>query len=108
MVSIALKKKYPSHEYIAFTRSARKVPAIRNLGFKALLATGNPEQDNQIIANAVSIADVVINTADADDLELANLIIGALKESKKKLPVYIHTRLKPWPVRLGVSRLPYH
>jgi hypothetical protein len=91
---VALRKKYPSHVYIAFTRSPRKVAAIHRIGFEALVGTGNPENDHQIITNAASVADIIINAADADDLALANAIIRGLEKSKKKLPVLIHTRLK--------------
>ncbi|KAF9515085.1 hypothetical protein BS47DRAFT_1294327 [Hydnum rufescens UP504] len=90
-VSVALKKKYPSHEYIAFTRSQRKVAAIHSVGFKALVGTGNPENDREIITSAASVADIIINAADADDLALANAVIRGIEKSKKKLPILIHT-----------------
>lgn len=36
-------------------------------------------------------ADVIIDAADADDLELAQAIIKGLKEHQRKWPIWIHT-----------------
>ncbi|KAF9512445.1 hypothetical protein BS47DRAFT_1345371 [Hydnum rufescens UP504] len=90
-VGLALKAKYPSAEFVAFVRSTKLVPEIESLGFKTLVGSGVGEHDRSIIANAALTADIVVNTADADDLELTNAILGAVQNSTKHLPILIHT-----------------
>jgi len=90
-VALALKSKYPSAEIVAFVRSTKLVAEIEKLGFKSLIGSGVEEQDRAIIAKAALTADIVVNAADADNLELTNAILEAVQNSTKKLPILIHT-----------------
>lgn len=67
---------------------------MEKLGFEAIVGTKKADEDHKLIAKYASIAHVVINTADADDLELTNTILDALTSEDReiKLPIYIHTR----------------
>jgi len=90
-VAVALKKKHPTSTYKAFIRSQKSAEAVGAAGFEIIQGTGNPEWDRSLIAKQVADADVIVNAADADDLELTNTILEALKNSTKKLPILIHT-----------------
>jgi hypothetical protein len=102
-VALALKAKYPSAEFIAFVRSTKLVSEIESLGFKTLVGSGVGEHDRSIITKAALTADIVINTADADDLELTNAILGAVQNSTTRSPILIHTRFVPLNVILLYS-----
>jgi len=89
--SIALKKRHPTNVYKAFIRSEKHAEAVKATGFEIIQGTGNAESDRSLIWKQVVDADIVVNAADADDLELTNTILDALKNSTKKLPILIHT-----------------
>ena len=91
-LALTLKSKYPSAELVAFVRSTKLVAEIERLGFKTLIGSGVEEQDRAIIAKAALTADIVVNAASADDVELTNAILEAVQNSTKKLPILIHTR----------------
>ncbi|KAF8325838.1 NAD(P)-binding protein [Cantharellus anzutake] len=90
-IGVSLKKKHPTSIYKAFVRSAEAAEAVKAAGFEVVQGTGNAEWDRNVVAKEAADADVVINTADADDLELVNSILEALKNSVKELPILIHT-----------------
>lgn len=76
---------------MAYTRSSSKSAALESHGFKVLIPESG-EDPLEVIKKAVSFADVVIDCADADDLKVAKAVIAGLEESKKKAPIWIHTR----------------
>ncbi|KAF8308400.1 NAD(P)-binding protein [Clavulina sp. PMI_390] len=92
-VAVHYKKKYPSASFVAYTRSAKNVPALEKAGFKPLLSSGDPAKDDDLIIAAVKAADVVLNIADSDDLHLTKTILAAFETHDRKngLPILIHT-----------------
>jgi len=90
-VAVALKKKHPTCCYKAFIRSEKSAEAVRAAGFEVIQGSGNTEWDRSLIAKQAADADVIVNAAGADDFELTNTILEALKNSTKKLPILIHT-----------------
>jgi hypothetical protein len=91
-VAHGVKKAYPAARCSAWVRSQSKVDIILKYGFQPIVATGDAAHDMELVKAASANADVVINTADADDLALTSAILDGLKSSKKTLPILIHTR----------------
>ena len=91
-IAAKLNKVYPDARYTAYARSADKANIVRKYGYEPLISTGNRAQDFVAIKEASKNVDVVINAADADDLELTKAILAGLRESLKRLPILLHTR----------------
>lgn len=72
----ALKKEYPDFEYKVLVRSESDSEVLRAAGFIPVQGT---LQDLGKIAELSADADVVVNAADADDVELVNAILRGLK-----------------------------
>ncbi|KAK7453288.1 hypothetical protein VKT23_011963 [Stygiomarasmius scandens] len=72
-------------------RSSEKGKKLEGLGFKSVIGS---HTDESIMVKAVSEVDVVIATADCDDLVAAQLTLKGMKkrfEETGKQPIFIHT-----------------
>jgi putative NADH-flavin reductase len=83
-----------NYYFQAYVRNAALIPAIEKRGVKVIRGD---HSNVELIKQITSKVDIVINCADADDLELTRAIIAGL-ESKEvndgaRLPILIHTRL---------------
>ncbi|GJJ06537.1 hypothetical protein Clacol_000729 [Clathrus columnatus] len=95
-VLVSILQAYPTWEITALVRSTSSVGPLKELGVHEVVI--GTHEDLELIVNLTSLADVVINCADADDLPLTRAIVDGVKirskinasESKGK-PILIHT-----------------
>ncbi|TDL19371.1 NAD-binding protein [Rickenella mellea] len=90
-ILVDLKKTHPEANIMALVRSAAHNDAVRAAGAEPVQGTFS---DLDIIEEQASKADIVLNAAQPDDLQLANAILKGLKKRKKSgqgVPSYIHT-----------------
>jgi nucleoside-diphosphate-sugar epimerase len=91
-VLVGLLKAHPPsahHKYTALVRSASSVPIIEALGVTVIQGS---HSDLELIIDAASNADIVVNCADADNLELAKAILSGLeKRQSARPPILLHT-----------------
>ncbi|KAG6820957.1 hypothetical protein H0H93_009193 [Arthromyces matolae] len=83
--------EFSTLEITALVRSQEKADILNSLGFKTIIGDlGNLP----LLANAASQADLVIHTADSDDLPAVQALLKGLKlkyNATGKVPSYIHT-----------------
>lgn len=58
----------------------------------ALVDSGNVEENYAAISRAAAEADVVVNSANCDDVPLAKAVLAGLDVTEKNLPIYLHVR----------------
>ncbi|OJA15681.1 hypothetical protein AZE42_12945, partial [Rhizopogon vesiculosus] len=83
--------KTDTFEITALIRSAEKAPLFNSIGVKTVIGSNS---DLDTLTSLASEADVVVATADADDLNAAKAILRGLKkqhEETRKVPILIHT-----------------
>ncbi|OAX38403.1 NAD(P)-binding protein [Rhizopogon vinicolor AM-OR11-026] len=83
--------KTDTFEITALIRSAEKAPLFNSIGVKTVIGSNS---DLDTLTSLASEADVVVATANADDLNAAKAILRGLKkqhEQTKKVPILIHT-----------------
>lgn len=54
--------------------------------------SGTVEEDYAAISRAAAEADVVVNSANCDDVPLAKAVLAGLERTEKNLPIYLHVR----------------
>ncbi|KAJ7101856.1 NAD-binding protein [Mycena crocata] len=77
--------------WTVLVRDSEKAKKIEQLGVTAVVGSLT---DLQLVETLASAADVVIDTADADDVSAANAILKGLKKrnaSSGTIPIFIHT-----------------
>jgi len=88
-VLVGYKKAYPDYDFVALVRNESSIPAVEALGVKVVKGS---HSDLNLIAEEASKADIILNAADADDLELTKAVLaGAKKTTIGKTPILIHT-----------------
>jgi len=88
-VLVGLKSTYPTHEFVALVRNEKNIPAIEALGVRVVKGS---HQDLDLITEEASKAAIIVNCADADDLELTKAILaGAKNKVDNKTTILIHT-----------------
>jgi len=88
-VLVGLKRTFAMHDYVALVRSEKNIPAIEALGVTVIQGS---HRDLDIVSEQASKASIIVNCADADDLELTKAIIsGAKNTTQKQTPILIHT-----------------
>lgn len=86
-----LQKEYPEFDFVAFLRSPDSAKAISQTGVRTVIGTFD---NHDTLEQLASEADIVINTADCDDVTLnADLLRGIKKrwQSSGKVGTLIHT-----------------
>ncbi|PQE10337.1 hypothetical protein CJF32_00000875 [Rutstroemia sp. NJR-2017a WRK4] len=85
-----LLSKRPDLSITALIRSDEKAGRLRSLGVKPLIGDLD---DEELIAEAASKADIVIHAATADHLPSARAVVKGIKErsNKSSRTIYIHT-----------------
>lgn len=91
-IAYKLNQVYPDASYTAYVRSPEKAAIARQYGYEPLVSTGDKAKDLAAIKETSKNVDIVVNTADADDLVLTKAILEGLGESSKKLPLLFHIR----------------
>ncbi|KIM29664.1 hypothetical protein M408DRAFT_67513 [Serendipita vermifera MAFF 305830] len=84
-------KVYTNYEFVALVRSDTGIKAVKRLGNNVTAVKGS-HSDHEIITELASKADIILNAADADDLELTKAVLaGARRTTIGKIPILIHT-----------------
>ncbi|KAG9100589.1 hypothetical protein FS749_014342 [Ceratobasidium sp. UAMH 11750] len=86
-----IRKAYPDVPTVALVRNPAHNDAVKAQG--ARIVQGS-HSDYDLIQKEASQADLVVNCADADDLELTKALLKGIKqrnESGAKLPIFVHT-----------------
>jgi hypothetical protein len=87
-----LKLAFPNYKIVSTIRSQKDANAVRAAGADEVVIASFEELNK--MKELASKADVVINTADADNLALVKVLIQGLEvkaKTSKDKPVYIHT-----------------
>lgn len=90
-VLVPLIKRYPEWKISALVRNKKDFASIRGLGVKVVEGSFT---DANLITEQSRVANIVINTADADDLPLTTAILTGLKQrfdEGKSKGALIHT-----------------
>ncbi|KAG8779114.1 hypothetical protein FRC12_024626 [Ceratobasidium sp. 428] len=91
-VCTGVRKAYPNVPTVALVRNPSNNAAIEAQGTRVLQGS---HSDYDLIQNEASKSDLIINCADADDLELTKALLKGIKQRKEtpgaKLPILIHT-----------------
>ncbi|CAG7854911.1 SubName: Full=Uncharacterized protein {ECO:0000313/EMBL:CCA70316.1} [Serendipita indica DSM 11827] len=88
-VANGLRGVFPDHEFVALVRSQKNNFAVEALGVKVLQGS---HSDHKLITDQAAKSDIIVNCADADDLELTKAILsGAKSTTIGKTPILIHT-----------------
>lgn len=89
-VLVGYKKAYPDYNYVALVRSESGTPKVEALGVRVIKGSNS---DLNLIEEEASKADIVLNAADADDLELTKAVLRGIKRTTtgKRRPILIHT-----------------
>lgn len=90
-VFTGIRNAYPNVPIAALVRNLESNPALTAAGARVVQGS---HSDLDIIQKEASEADLVINCADADDLELTKALLRGLKQRKEKtgqLSVLVHT-----------------
>ena len=89
---VALRKAYPDLKVTALVRNPAQVDAVRGLG---VVVVEGKFSDVDLIAKHARTADITINTASSDDVDLTNAILAGHKarveEDKKAPAILFHT-----------------
>jgi len=91
-VLVRLKHIYPTLHFTALVRSPKNDAAVRAAGVDHILHGDHSETDK--IRDAAAAADVVVNCADADDLELTRAVLKGLQTRALQggaKPILLHT-----------------
>ncbi|KZV83709.1 NAD(P)-binding protein [Exidia glandulosa HHB12029] len=91
-ILVGLLKEFPTANITVVARSDAHDAAIRATGAQNILHADH--SNSEAIKTAASKADVVINAADADAVDMINAVLAGLAERKKstgKKGVYLHT-----------------
>lgn len=88
---VSLLAEYPSTKFSALIRNASAGEAVKALAPERIAIVQGSHSDHELIQAEVQKADLVLNIADADDLELTKNIIKSL-EKKSGKGILIHTR----------------
>lgn len=83
--------EYPSAKFSALVRKAAAGELVKALAPERITIVHGSHSDHDLIQAEVQKADLILNTADADDLELTRSIIKGL-EKKDGKGILIHTR----------------
>ncbi len=89
-----LKKDFPDLIITAMTRSNSSAAALASAGAIPVVNDPATADYHEEIAALASKADIVINTADCEDLPVAEAILKGLKKYKEEtgnVPTFIHT-----------------
>lgn len=91
-VLVALLKAHPNLKVTALVRNPAQVDAVSGLG---VVVVEGKFSDLDLITKHARAADITINTASSDDLELTNAILAGHKarfeEDKKAPAILFHT-----------------
>jgi len=88
-ILVGYKKAYPDYDYVALVRSESSIPAVEALGIRVVKGS---HSDHRLITEESSKADIILNAADADDLELTKAVLAGVKQTTiGKIPILIHT-----------------
>jgi len=91
---VDLKRAFPDLIITAMTRSNSSAAALASAGAISVVNDPATADYHEKIAALASKADIVINTADCEDLPVAEAILKGLKKYKEetgKVPTFIHT-----------------
>lgn len=83
----SIQKAHPDFKVTALVRSEKDFSVVQACGIEVVHGT---HQDLDLIRKSCANADIVLNTADADDLNLTNAVLQGLKDRKSK-SILIHT-----------------
>ncbi|KAF8603087.1 NAD(P)-binding protein [Ceratobasidium sp. AG-I] len=87
---VSLLTEYPSAKFSALVRKAAAGEAVKALAPERITIIQGSHSDHELIQTQVQKADIVLNIADADDLELTKSIVKGL-EKKNSKGIFIHT-----------------
>ncbi|KAG9123930.1 hypothetical protein FRC07_013471 [Ceratobasidium sp. 392] len=91
-VFTGIRKAYPDVPVAALVRNPSNNAAIEAQGARVVQGS---HSDYDLIQKEASKADLIINCADADDLELTKALLKGIKQRKEtsgaKLPILVHT-----------------
>ncbi|KAG8768089.1 hypothetical protein FRC16_007161 [Serendipita sp. 398] len=88
-VAVGYKRTFPDYEFVALVRNEQSIQAVEAIGVKVVQGS---HTDLEFISEQASKADIVLNAADADDLDLTKAILAGLKNTTiGKTPILIHT-----------------
>ena len=88
---VALLAAYPSAKISALVRKVAASDAVKALAPERITVVQGSHSDHELIQAEVQKADLVINAADSDDVELTKSIVKGLEKRDKK-GILIHTR----------------
>ncbi|PVF99350.1 NAD(P)-binding protein [Serendipita vermifera] len=88
-VLVGYKRAFPDYGFVALVRNEKNFAAVEALGVKVVKGS---HSDVDIVEEQASKADIVLNAADADDLELTKAVLRGIKRSSAgKTPILVHT-----------------
>ncbi|KAF8598918.1 NAD(P)-binding protein [Ceratobasidium sp. AG-I] len=90
-VFTGLRKTYPNVPTAALVRNPKDNAALTAAGARVVQGS---HSDHEIIQKEASEADLVVNCADADDLELTKALLRGIKQRKEKtgqISIFVHT-----------------
>ena len=90
---VKIRKQYPNWPVTALVRKDAHVAPVRAAGVSVVQATAGQDQ-LALIAEQAYKADITINAADCDDVQLCKTFLGAMKkrvEDGKPKGVFLHT-----------------